>query len=99
MSSISLNDLSQMEQRLLLAIGFTNNFSIKGHNSKQTIRRHYDKEMRDGKKITQRLIKRAWRSLDAKGLISLKPTGGSDTWMLTRSGQILALQRKEQFNN
>ena len=98
MASISLNNLSQMEQRLLLAIGFANNFSLKAHNSEQTIHRHYDKEMRDGKKLTQTLIKRAWKSLKAQGLISLKPTRGSDTWMLTRFGQILSLQIKEHLN-
>lgn len=98
MASISFSDLTQMEQRLLLAIGFANNFAIKAHNSKQTISRHYDKEMRNGRKVTHRLIKRAWKSLGTKGLISLKKTEGSDTWMLTRTGHILALQLKERLN-
>jgi len=95
----NLDSLNSMEKKLLLAIGFANDFSLKGHYPKETIRRSYSKEMRGGKRMTEKLIKKAWKSLKTKGLIMSHKTGGSETWQLTRDGQGLAVQLKNNQIN
>ena len=100
MDFISDQGLSELEKVLLVAIARANNFSIHKHSSKETIRKDYPKELKEGKstRILSRLESRGYKKLRSKRLIQKHPTKGGATWNITKDGIKRATELEEELS-
>lgn len=88
--------LKSLEERILLAIGFANNFSKGAHNLEEIIKQHYDyalrKQVISGNSIVLRQVRKAWSGLLSLKYIKKHSTKGGMTYELTDKGFKKALQ-------
>lgn len=83
---------------LLVAIGSANKFSLKAHNTKETIHKHFPINIRKDQILYRKATdKKNYKFLNQQYLIYKKQTGGGTTWTLTKEGLFKAEEFLQEF--